>query len=289
MATKSGRTRNDLPEHRRRIYQQDACHDYDTWIEQAAALPAGRCLVLTRWPDGTPIADEADAWQLLNRIKDCKAGRQYTIRRGQPAGLGPRQRPLGGAVRRPPKSAGRDHIARLIDAGGIPAFNPAQRKARGKYICPRAIGGCGHRHSRAPGQLCDDCAQQRADQASRQAAAEERQRRDLLARRQFGEGWDDHLNWLTDHAPPRTPREHADRPLAEQARQLTGLEERERRRAGIAFPWEERRPGRPGQDILSRTHSMLRESRQALADRIEISQITDPRMREMLERWRTGR
>ena len=93
MGTSSGRTRDDLPAHRRRIYNQDACHDFDDLIERS--LTTGKALGLSRWPDGTPVADEADAWKLLGKIANCKAGRQYTIRRGQPDGLGPRQRPDG--------------------------------------------------------------------------------------------------------------------------------------------------------------------------------------------------
>lgn len=98
MATRSGRTRDELPEHRRRIYNREVCRDYDALIERALALPGGKCLVVTGWPDGSPIDGERGrrgAWDLLNKIKDCKLGRQYTIRRNQADGLGPRQRPDG--------------------------------------------------------------------------------------------------------------------------------------------------------------------------------------------------
>lgn len=153
-------------------------------------------------------------------------------------------------------------------------------------MCSRSAGGCGHRHSREPGRLCDDCAQKQATRGSAQAAAEERERRDRLARRRWGQDWDDQINWLTDHAmaPPRTPQEQADRPRSEQARQHIGLEHRERRRGESFLPWEERPPRLPGGLSLPR---QLRQARQAAADRIELDRIDDPALREMLQRWRT--
>jgi hypothetical protein len=191
-------------------------------------------------------------------------------------------------VRRPPKSQGRDHITRLIEAGGIPAFNPAQGRPRGRYMCRTVMGGCGHRHARAPGTLCDDCAARHAARASTQAAAEERQHREQLARRRWGEDWDDPANWRADHAlaAPRTPREQADRSRSEQARQHVGLEQRERRRGQSWRPWEERPPRIPERASLPR---QLRQARQAVADRIEASRIEDPALREMLDRWRAAR
>lgn len=98
MTSRTGRTRDDLPEHRRRIFNAEVCRDYDDLIERAAKLPASKALVVTRWPDGSPIdgeRGERGAWDLLNRIKDCRLGREYTIRRSQADGLGPRQRDDG--------------------------------------------------------------------------------------------------------------------------------------------------------------------------------------------------
>jgi hypothetical protein len=94
MASRSGgRGYDHLPEHRRRIYARDASHDFDELIERSFAT--GKAFGLSLWPDGTPVADEADAWRLLGKIANCRAGRRYTIRRNQGDGLGPRQRPDG--------------------------------------------------------------------------------------------------------------------------------------------------------------------------------------------------
>jgi hypothetical protein len=152
------------------------------------------------------------------------------------------------------------------------------------------MGGCGHRRAAEPESLCDDCQTRHADRDRSRAAAEERREREQRARRRFGEGWDDRLNWLTDHAlaPPRTPRELADRPRAAEAARHIGLEQRARAVGGATLAWEERRP-RPGGDPLTRASGALRRIRQAAADRIETSRIEDPALREMLDRWRTAR
>jgi hypothetical protein len=194
-------------------------------------------------------------------------------------------------VRRPPKSEGRDHLTRFSEAGGIPSFNPAQRRPAGKYMCRTSMGGCGHRHARQPESLCDECQARHAEHYYARAAADERDRQAQLARRRFGEGWDDYLNWLTDHAlaPARTPREHADRRRAAEAGRHIGVEQRARQQAGARLPWEEHPPRRPGTDPLARASSALRRIRRAAADRIEVNSIEDPALREMLTRWRATR
>lgn len=197
---------------------------------------------------------------------------------------------MGNPVHRPPKSEGRDHIARLIELGQHPGFNPITQRKHGKYMCSRSIGGCGHKHSWQPGQLCDDCAGRQAGWHDALDAQEAREAAAKLARRQWGEAWEDLDNWRADHAliPPRTPREHADRQRAEEARQHIPAEQRARTAARQWFPWEERAPFEVAASATTRLRDVFREQRQAAADSIEIGRIQDPSLREMLKRWRVS-
>jgi|SRR5271165_4975359 len=264
----TGRGYDHLPEHRRRIYTSDRCADFDELIAEAAAH--GKPVTITCWPDDSqPIASEQNAWDLINKLRNTRAGRAWTVRRNQPDGLGPQQRRDGAWTARVqilPKDVGREWVAAQAEAGNILAFNPAARKSKGKYICSRKIGGCGHRHSTASGLLCASCADTRA-------AAAERRERQQAERRQWGQGWDNPLNYAIDHgqAEPRTRREEADRAASARAGQNTDLEERLRRRAGLEMGWEERPPAtRP--PVTRR----LRKAAQALADEAKAAKLDGP-------------
>jgi hypothetical protein len=293
--TSSGRGYDHLPAHRQRIYKQDRCTDFDDLIAQASAH--GRPVTLTCWPaDGRPLADEQDCWDLINKLRNSRPGRQWTIRRGQPDGLGPQLR--GGRwvakIQVLPKDQGREYIAARLERGELIPFSPFAERARGKYICPRLAGGCGHRRSKAPGWLCLDCqaagAARNSVDAARQAAEQ--------ARRAWGEGWDDVTNWRVDHAltPPRTPRERAARPVAEQARQHISLEQRIRQRTGQRLSWEERPPSRlPATGATGKLREaprVIKDHMQAAQDQAEAAAVDGPpgeKIRQMLDQWKSGR
>jgi|SRR5215469_15489599 len=153
------------------------------------------------------------------------------------------------------------------------------------------MGGCGHRRAAQPETLCAQCAV--TTTARRATAAAEAERRELqqLARRTWGEGWDDRANYFADHAliEPRTPREQADRPTSVRARQNMPLEARLRVRAGAQLGWEEQPPQPPGRSISRR----IRQSRKAAADEIAASQLgADPAaeyVRKLIDDVKAGR
>ena len=201
----TGRGRADLPEHRRRIYDQDRCADFDELLAQAGA--DGKTRALRAWPDGTPLASEQDCWDLINKIRNCKAGREWTIRRGQPDGLGPQLDDAGqwtANIQVLPKDEGRAFITAKLEAGEEILYNALTpgRRSRGKYICRTAMGGCGHRHAPAPEQLCDDC-------ASKQAGQHSRDYENALAFHQPGDANPNVLVWQVEqgHVPARSSLE----------------------------------------------------------------------------------
>lgn len=231
----TGRGYDHLPEHRRRIYQGEVCHDFDDLLDQA--LAHGKDVILSAWPDGTPIADAQDAWQLLGKLANCKHARQnYSVARNQNAGLGPVQLPDGtwaARFRVLPKDQGREHITARREAGEQLTFNPAAPKtrSRGKYICRTAMGGCGHRRAPEPEALCDDCAVRRTGQHGASYEI-------TLATHRPGDGTPDVRIWMIEHGhtAPRSTTEQkvrtdyldylaqarAARHQAEQAQQDTG-------------------------------------------------------------------
>jgi hypothetical protein len=167
-----------------------------------------------------------------------------------------------------------------------PRVYPTARKPKGKYICSRKIGGCGHRHSTAPGLLCASCADMRA------AAADEAERRERkqAERRQWGEGWDNPLNFAIDHghAEPRTRREEADQATSARAGQNTDLEARLRRRAGREYGWEERPPAVARRPLARR----IRKAAQAAADENKARKLDSPQgeyVRQLIDDLKAGR
>lgn len=285
-----GRGYDHLPEHRRRIYQQDRCTDFDDLLDQA--LAHGKTVTLTAWPDGTPIADDKDAWKLLGKIANTAKGKTVSVLRNTTLGLGPAVDSSGTVTARfqvRPKDHGRDFIAAKLEAGEPVSYNPAIPRARGKYICPQ----CHHRRSTAPRTLCLDCAADQATASAKQFAREQAE----AARRTWGQAWDDAANWEVDHAlaPPRTPREQADRPIAEQAREHLSLEQRIRQRTGQFLDWEEHAPARPaGRGITGKAAQVprnLRAQAQAQRDRAQAAQLDGPhgeKIRQMLDEWTNG-
>lgn len=270
----TGRGYDHLPEHRRRIYQGDRCTDFDQLIAEASSH--GKPVSVTCWPDGRPITDEQDAWDLINKIRNSRPGRKWTIRRGQPDGLGPQQAGDGTWTARLqflPKDQGREYITAQLDAGNLIPFNPARRKASGKYICRKDRGGCGHRRAAQPETLCAGCAVTAAERQAAEFTAGQRKELQQLAQRSWGEDWESKPNYLADHAliPPRVPREEADLRTSARARQNIPLEERLRQRAGAQLPWEEERPRPQRRTIGMRT----RQARQSLADQAEAAQLGD--------------
>lgn len=291
MATrKPRRSIDELPAHRQRIYRQERCTDFDDLIAQAAAH--GKPVTIRAWPDGTPLTSEQDCWDLINKLRCTRAGRQWTIRRGQPDGLGPQ---LDGdqwtaRIRVLSKAEGQNYIAGRIERGEPVLFNPAVPRASGKYICPQ----CHHRRSAAPKTLCLDCVQHQATAASRQFAREAAE----AARRTWGQAWDDPANWDVDHAlaPPRTPREQADRPVAEQARDHIGLEDRIRQRTGQLLDWQEHAPGRPAPKTvkgkLADIPRNLRDQARAGRDTSAAEKLDGPhgeKIRQLLDEWTNGK
>jgi hypothetical protein len=193
-----------------------------------------------------------------------------------------------------PKDQGREYIAARLERGELIPFSPFADRARGKYMCPKASGGCGHRRSKAPGRLCLDCQAARAARYSAEAARQAAEQ----ARRAWGEGWDDVTNWQVDHAlaPPRTAREQAARPVAEQARQHISLERRIRQRTGQWLSWEEHAPSRPPATgiagKLRQTRYAVKDHAHAARDQAEAAAVDGPqgeKIRQMLDQWKSGR
>lgn len=251
MAMTSGRNTGHLPRHLQRKLSggEERCTDFDDVLHWAfsggdAAPPADWCMRATRfgdraiallsWPGGTPIADEQDAWRLLAKMADSHHGkRDYSVHRKAAAGLGPQQAPDGSWVavcRVGLKDEGRAEIEGRIQRGEPLSFNPAGRRARGRYICRTSIGGCGHRRAAQPETLCTDCAASRQDRGYEQAL-------------RYGASQDVRV-WQLDAGlkQPATPAEHEHlaRRRAEQQRSAQAAEQQPREPGQLRDAWRNR-------------------------------------------------